>query len=150
MEPALGRLFRVTKQLFRRKTSPNNWIAAVSAEFRVKRAKTPANRRGGGNFRVQEIFGGFRFCLTASRQVGARGRAPSRGRFRLTQYGILHFDQSVTTFASRTPLPPFNFFVSERTATPRRQALAAPMLTVLESVRAEGKQGTDCYFHSAD
>ena len=38
--------------------------------------------------------------LTASRQVGARGRSPSGGGFRLTQYGISPFEQSVTTFAS--------------------------------------------------
>ena len=58
-------------------------------------------------------------------------QAPSRERFRLTQYGISHFEQSVTALPLVAPLPPF---ISSRTssAPPRlrvsffRAALCTP------------------------
>ena len=50
---------------------------------------------------------GFRLRNTFSAgQKGAQGRAPSRGRYPLTQYGISPFKQSVTSLVSLAPLPP--------------------------------------------
>ena len=74
------------------------------------------------------------------RQVVARGRATSRGGFRLTQYGISPFEQSVTTLASLSPLPPFIFAIILRySAAPREFFLRR-----LRQPRSSGSEGFYC------
>ncbi len=74
-------------------------------------AETAAIQQDGGDFHVLEVFGGCRVSLTASRQDGLRGRSPSRGRFRLTQYGFSTFERSVTTFAKANSVTAFHRLV---------------------------------------
>ena len=69
-------------------------------------AREPEGRRG---FPAKKIFGGFRISLTAKPSSRCPRPGYIQGAFSATALCYARFKQSVTTFASRTPLPPFNF-----------------------------------------
>ena len=74
----------------------------------MRDARANLTRRCGGAEDVREVL---KISLRPLRSLRLKylwrpRQTPSRGRFWLTQYGISPFEQSVTTFASLTPLPP--------------------------------------------
>ena len=80
---------------------------------------TSANQRDGVAFRVREIFGGFRrkrspinnFAYFLRASASPREISSAAGDCREPVHPCSCAVQSVTTFASRTPLPPFIFCV---------------------------------------
>ena len=101
--------------------------SATRKGFRLRRSRLAGRRAAGdcrapvvqAGFSAKEIFGGLpRFLDGFRRQVVARGRATSRGGFRLASFWVCNVRYahthgltpmarlSVIPFASRTPLPP--------------------------------------------
>ena len=92
--------------------------SAIQKDFRMRRSLSAGQRGfGGWNSRDPAGLRGFPrspdiwrlpHFLTASPSSCSPGTGYIQGRFSAASVWYAHFEQSVTTFASRTPLPPFN------------------------------------------
>ena len=111
MAPVPGRLAGTGNHLFRRNARPNNWIAAVSATFLVKRAKTPANQWDSWSFHVQMIFEASAFLLTAKPSSWRPGTGAIQGA--LSSYAIRYFPLRTKRNLRGIVIPSFWFAVGE-------------------------------------
>ena len=68
---------------------------------------TSANQRGERAVHVLKILGGCRFSLTAPPSSCSPRTGYIQRRFSAASFWYPHFEQSVTAFASLSPLPPF-------------------------------------------
>ena len=85
---------------------------------------TSANQRGERAVHVLKIFGSCRVSLTAPPSSCSPRTGYIQRRFSAASFWYPHFEQSVTAFASLSPLPPFISLRSLRLKNLRRNSSA--------------------------